>query len=196
MKMKGIYGGIVLGCLLLTTSLFAADVDTVNKFRKLDDKINKQLLNNTWDYVGKTFVRALWDDLKRAHENDKPELSASRIYGKYPDIEDYSQYVGGYTRDKKKDTKVFVEIKKSDKGTFFVELAGYNYPAVATGKSIVFTTGTITSSTTLPKFAAKPYCMLSIYMISRIEGKYFFFSMDTPPNGWVELFKDVEKEKG
>ena len=194
--MKGIYGGIVLCCLLLTTSLLAADVDTVNKFRKLDDKINKALLNNTWDYVGKTFVRALWDDLKRAHENTKPELTSKRIHGKTPDIQDYSQYLGVYTRDNKKTTKAFLEIKKSDKGTFFVELAGYNYPAVATGKSIVFTTGTITSSSTIPQFAEKPYCMLVIYMISRIEGKYFFLATDAAPGKWVELFKDVEKEKG
>ena len=194
--MKGIYGGIVLGCLLLTTSLLAADVDNVSKFRKLDNKVNRQLKNNMWHYVGKTFVRALWDDYKVAHENTKPELTSTRIHGKTLDIQDYSQYVGVYTRDKKKTTELFLEIKKSNKGTFFVELAGYSYPAVATGKSIVFATGKITSFPTLPQFAAKPNCMLAIYMISRIEGKYFFLSTDAPPSKWIELFKDVEKEKG
>jgi hypothetical protein len=193
--MKKVYGVIILGCLLFVTSLFAADLDTVNKFSKLDDKINKALQNSAWHYVGKTFVRALWDDFKIAHENTEPELTSTRIHGKTPDIQDYSQYMGIYTRDNKKDAKIFLEIKKSDKGTFFVELAGYHYPAVATGKSIVFTTGTITSSTALPRLAAKPYCMLAMYMISRIEDTYFFLSTDAAPSEWVELFKDVEKGK-
>ncbi|HUU41635.1 MAG TPA: hypothetical protein VMW42_11895 [Desulfatiglandales bacterium] len=194
--MRWIYVVIVLGCLLLTTSLFAADVDNdkVSMFRKLDDKINKELNNDKWNYASRAFVQVLWDNYKQAHENTKPELSEARIYGKSPDIQDYSQYVGAYTRDKEKTpNKVFLEIKKSDKGTFFVELAGYSFPAVATGKSIVFANGTIASSPTLPQFAAKPYCMLKIFTIARIDGKYFFFSLDAPPGEWLEIFKDVEK---
>lgn len=185
----------MLACLFFAANLFATDFDTAEKFRKLDDKINRALQNNEWHYVGKTFVRALWDDFKIAHENTKPELSSAKIYGKVPNIEDYSQYAGVYRRENKEDAKAFVEIKKSEKGVFFVELAGYHYPAVATGKSIVFTTGTIKSTPALPRLAAKPYCMLAMYMIVRIDGAYFFLAADASPNEWVELFKDVEKGK-
>ena len=191
--MKWICGGIVLGCLLLTTNLLAADVDNAGKFRKLDDKINRDLKSNKWNYASKTFIRVLWDDYKQAHENTKPERSAVKIHGKTPDIKDYNQYVGVYIRDKEKTDKVFLEIKKSDKGTFFVELAGFSYPAVATGNSIVFSTGTIVSSPTIPQFTANEYCMLKIFMITRVDEKYFFLSVEDPPGEWLEIFKDVKK---
>jgi hypothetical protein len=194
--MKRIFGGIVLGCLLLITNLFAADVDDVYRFRKLDDKINKQLKRDQWNYASRTFIRVLWEDYKEAHENANPELSATSIYGKVPDIQDYGQYVGVFKRDEKKTSKAFLEIKKSDKGTFFVELAGYSYPAIATNKSIVFTTGKITTSTTLPRLALRPYCMLMFFTIARIDGKYFFLSPDKPPSEWLEIYKDVDKETG
>jgi hypothetical protein len=183
----------MLSCLLLTTSLFAADLDSVSMFRKLDDKVSLQMRNKQWDYASKAFVRILWDDYKQAHENTKPELSAIKIHGKTPDIQDYNQYLGAYTRDKEKTDKVFLEIKKSDKDTFFVELAGYGYPAVATGNSIVFSNGTVEASPTLPRFAAHPYCTLKIFTITRIDGKYFFLSADDPPDKWLEIFKNVEK---
>ena len=193
--MRWICGGIVLSCLLLTTSLLAADLDYVSMFSKIDDKIYKQLKDDRWDYVGKTFIRALWGDYKRAHKNTKPELSGTKILGKSPDIEDYSQYVGAYIRDKKKTDKIFIEIKKSDKGTFFVKLAEYNYPAVATGKSIVFTTGIIQSAPILPQLNKKPYCMLKMFAIARIEDKYFFCSPEASPDKWVEMFKkDIQKQ--
>jgi hypothetical protein len=104
--------------------------------------------------------------------------------------------VGVFKRDKKKTAKAFLEIKKSDKGTFFVELAGYSYPAIAINKSIVFTTGKITTSSTLPRLAQKPYCMLMFFSIARIDGKYFFLSPDKPPSKWLEIFKDMDKETG
>ena len=105
----------------MTTNLLAAELDSENMFRKIDDKIYKQLKNDRWDYVGKTFVRALWGDYKRAHDNVNPELSGTRIFAKSPDIKDYSEYLGAYIRDKKQTDKIFIEIKKSDKGTFFVK---------------------------------------------------------------------------
>ena len=192
--MRWICGGIVLGFLLLTTNLLAAELDSENMFRKIDDKIYKQLKNDRWDYVGKTFVRALWGDYKRAHDNVNPELSGTRIFAKSPDIKDYSEYLGAYIRDKKQTDKIFIEIKKSDKGTFFVKLTEYNYPAIATGKSIVFTTGIIQSAPILPQLAEKPYCMLKMFAISRINGKYFFSSPEASPDKWVEIFKkDIQK---
>ena len=135
--MKRIYAGVVLGCLLLTANLLAAEVDTTDTFSKLNKKIIRQLKIDRWDYTSRMFVRVLWDDYKRAHENTQPELSATSIHGKLPDIQDYAQYVGLFKRDQKKTTKEFCKIKKSEKGRFFVELAVYRYPAVAINKSII-----------------------------------------------------------
>jgi len=194
--MRWIYGGMVLGCLLLTANLFAADInnDKVSVFSKLDDKINKELNNDKWHYFSRAFVRVFWDDYKRAHENANPELSGTRIFGKSSDIKDYGQYVGAYSRDKEKTpAKAYLEIKKSNKGTFFVDLAGYSYPAIATNKSIMCATGLIGYSPSLPKLAARPYCILKMYSITRIDSKYFFFSLDAAPGEWLEIFKIVEK---
>ena len=189
--MKMIYGGVVVGCLLLTANLFAAEGDTTDTFSKLNNKIIRQLKSDRWDYTTKMFVRVLWDDFKRAHENTQPELSATRIHGKLPDIQDYAQYVGVFKRDQKKTAKVFCRIRKSEKGRFFVEIAKYRYPAVAINKSIIFTTGKIVRSS-LPQLTEKPYCTLAIFTIARIDGKYFFISLESPPSKWLELFKDEE----
>lgn len=193
--MRWICGGIVLSCLLLTTGLFAADLDSVSMFGKLDKKISNQIRYKDWDYASQVFVRILWDDYKQAHENTKPELSAVRIHGKTPDIQEYSQYLGAYSRDKEKVDKVFLEIKKSDKGTFFVDLAGYAYPAVATGNSIVFSNGTVEASPDLPWFTKDPYCTLKTFTIIRVDGKYYFLSSGEPPNKWLEIFKKDIKAK-
>jgi hypothetical protein len=190
--MKRIYAGVVLGCLILTTNLLAAEVDNTDTFSKLNKKIIRQLKRDRWDYASRTFVRLLWDDYKRAHENTQPELSATSIHGKLPDIQEYAQYVGLFKRDQKKTTKAFCKIKKSEKGRFFVELTRNSYPAVAINKSIIFTTGKIMQSS-LPRLTAKPYCTLRIFTIARIDGKYFFFSLESPPSKWLELFKYVEE---
>ncbi len=190
--MKKISVGVLLGCLIFTTSLLASEVDNTYTFRKLNKKIIRQLKSEKWNYASRTFIRVLWDDYKRAHENTQPELSATSIHGKLPDIQDYAQYVGLFKRDQKKTTKAFLKIKKSEKGRFFVELTRNSYPAVAINKSIMFTAGKIMQSS-LPRFAVKPYCTLRIFTIARIDGKYFFFSLESPPSKWLELFKDVEK---
>lgn len=190
--MKRICVGAILGCLICTTSLLAAEVDNTDMFRRLNKKIIRQLKRDRWNYASMTFVRVLWDDYKTAHESTQPELSATRIHGKVPDIQDYAQYVGLFKRDQEKTAKPFLKIKKSENGRFFVELARNTYPAVAVNKSIMFTTGKVTRSS-LPRFAVWPYCTLQIFTIARVDGKYFFFSLETPPSKWLELFKEVER---
>ena len=192
--MRWMRGGIMLGCLLLTTNLFAADLDNTNIFRKVDDKINRELNDDKWHYFSRAFARLMWDDYKLAHENTKPALAKTRIQGKLPDIQNYDQYVGAYTRDKKKaPSKAYIEVKKSGKGTFFVDLAGTSYPAIATYNSIMFTTGVVGYSPALPQLTARPYCILKMYSIALIDGKYFLFSPDAPPSEWLEISRITKK---
>ncbi|KPK76227.1 MAG: hypothetical protein AMJ79_07425 [Phycisphaerae bacterium SM23_30] len=182
---------LVVAALLLAAVVSAASRQDV--VSKLESKIKGQLAEETWDYAGKTFLRVLWEDYKKAHLNPEEDVPGSghSISGKKPQAESFDQYIGIYNRSADLDAS-FIEVTKSPQDRFFVALEGHNIPAVAHNKCIFFITGDVVYST-LPRLAEKPYCQLEMFMLIFTDGKYYLGSPMSSVDGWIELVKKTEE---
>lgn len=160
--------------------------DKKDPLTELESEITQSLSSERWDPAGKAFVRARWEDYRRAHLNPKSGDSTHSMFGKMPDVESYEDYVGAFAR-RAAARRPFVEVTRSE-GKFFVKLEGHTIPAVPHNKSIFFTTGDIVHSR-LPAFGEKPYCTLEMFLIMRSDGTLYFGSPAMPPEKWMELHK-------
>ena len=173
---------------LVTTALAA---DRQDPLAELDGKITKSLASDKWNDASKAFVRALWEDYRKAHLVPAKGKSTRSIFGKMPDVEQYEDYLGTFGRGADSDRPYF-EITKDESGGFNVKLEGHTIPAVQRNKTVVFTTGDVVYSS-MPTLSEKPYCTLEMYMVIRTEGKFFFGSPSTPPDKWMPLSKLKKK---
>jgi len=98
-----------------------------------------------------------------------------------PDVRDYHEYLGKYVSPKSARPSVSLEIAKTPEGCFIVKLEGHDFPAIAVNKSILFTTGDVIYAR-IPWFAKRPYARLEMYMIVRLDKKYYFISPGQKPD--------------
>ena len=161
---------IVLGASLAR----AADPPGDDPLNSLDRKINANLQSDNWAEASVVFVRALWRDYRNAHTKNQPGKRVYGIDGKLPEITDYDEYVGEYNRTDGGKSQKSLSIEKDDQGRFFARLGRHLIPAVATNKCIVFTTGDVVYSR-LPRFAAKRYATLEMYVLGKFDGEYRTF---------------------
>jgi hypothetical protein len=183
-------------CLLLAGMMpqaFAAEPKT-DPVSVLDAKITKKLAQDQWDEAGRAFVRALWKDYKQAHRNPQAASGERRsLQGDMPDVKSYDEYVGSFSPAKRPGLK-YMEVVKDEAGRYFVKLGPHTIPAAPRGGTMVFTTGDVGYSN-LPRLAEKYYCTLEIYMLVRVEGKYYFTDLATRPSASRELVKATGQEK-
>jgi hypothetical protein len=158
---------------------------------RLESEITQSLAGDRWHPASKAFVRALWEDYRKAHLNPKSGHSTRSLHGEMPDVESYDEYVGAFAR-RASARRPFVEVTRSE-GRFFVKLEGHTIPAVPRNKCIFFTTGDVVYSR-LPAFGEKPYCTLEMFLIMRSEDTFLFGSPGRPPAKWLELHRVSETE--
>ncbi len=173
---------ILLASMLVLVGMTSIAADkNQDVFSELDGKIAGHLAREKWHYASRTFVRIVWEDYKRAHLELPKDV----------DVVTYDGYVGSFRRaDKNKD---FITISKSESGRYFVALEGHRIPAVARKKRVIFTTGDVVYSS-IPTFANKPYCTLEIFIVRRVDGKYFLARPRMPRDRWVGLSRVKEKD--
>lgn len=179
-------------CLVLASAMiqtFAAEPPT-DPESVLDAKIAKNLAGDRWDAASKTFVRAFWQDYKRAHRTPKADSGERKsLHGDMPDVKSYDEYVGSFSPPKRPGMK-YMQITKEESGRYFIKTGRHTTPAVPRNGTMVFTTGDVVYSN-LPRLAAKPYCTLEVYMIVRVKGKYYMTDLATRPSAGREIVKAV-----
>ena len=181
--MKNIAVLIVIS-LVCTSIVSAEESDPVTK---LESKILKNLEDEQWNSFSKDFVFNMWNEYRQAHLYTRKSQVTRSISGKRPDISDYNEYLGTFTRDPNS-TRIFIEITKNSQGHFFVNLEENKIPAALTNDCVIFTTGDIVYSKK-PQFGEKPYCTLEMIMVIRTNGKFYIASQESSSDQWMEITK-------
>ncbi|MFW6162647.1 MAG: hypothetical protein ACODAJ_07735 [Planctomycetota bacterium] len=95
-----------------------------------------------------------------------------------PQIQSYQDYVGSYGRG----GRPFLQVKTDAAGRFLVTLGGHTLPAVATNRSILFTTGDVVHAPRLPRLGPKAHAALEFFTLTRRKGRTLFTAPGLPPS--------------
>jgi hypothetical protein len=158
--------------------------------KELDAKIAKSVASDSWNGASREFVRIVWEDYRKAHIN--PPKSGWIGLSRRSDAESLDMYIGAFRSKPEVEVPVALEISKSESGRFFVEIEGYEIPAVIVNHCIAFTTGDVVYSA-MPQLASKPYCTLEMFVVILTEGKFYLASPLSPPDTWRLLSKLEDK---
>ena len=112
-------------CLAATIGLvtIALAAEKQAPLAELDGKIAEGLARDKWNDASKAFVRALWDDYRKAYLVPTKDMSTHSISGKLPDVEQYENYLG-FFESGADSGRPFLEITKDESGRFNVKLEG------------------------------------------------------------------------
>lgn len=208
--------GLAAACMSVVAS--AAEIPN-DALAELDAKIERGLDRGQWAEASKAWVRALWKDLKSAHQTPgrlgngvrsgdlfsrTPAVESDEEYPeadfvvesdeKSPEadsiVEGDEKYLGVYSIAEGEEGAF--QVTKDDAGRFFVEFGGHTLPAVVKGRSILFTTGKVVHSD-IPQLGRRPYGALEMYAIRRVNGKYQLGSFPGKGPAWKELVKRKAK---
>ena len=156
-------------------------------FDKWDAKITHAFQQkDRFSKASETYVKAIWEDYKRAHKLNRQEMSARIIYGVMPDIKSYDQYVGKYRRRDDPKGRVFIEVVKTVGGRYAVKAGEHRILAVAANKCIIFTTGDVVYSP-FPQLGSAPYATLETVILVRSRGKTYMVGVGEKPTEKNEL---------
>jgi hypothetical protein len=170
--------------LTLFDSVIAAEPDALEE---LDAKIQKNLDREQWHPASKAFVQSLWSDFKRTYEENK-QSPDGRVRG---DVKSYDEYLGKYGRGEAQQVRPMFEVIKTDQGRLVIKMGSHEAPAVASERTLVFTTGDVVYAD-FPRLSDKSYCTLEMYRLTRVNGEYMMLGVHDRPSERNKIMKLAE----
>ena len=146
-------------------------------FKELDAKLAGSLERDKFSQASRDFVQALWGEYKTAWRKNEQKMDWRGAGGKAaPRIRSYQEYVGKYSRG----ARPILEVATDPAGRFLAKLEGHTIPAIATNRSILFTSGDVVYAPTLPRLGPKPHAVLEFFTLTRQQDRYVFTSPGAP----------------
>ena len=169
--------------LFINLSVYAEGIS----IEALDKKIIKYLTIRQPSAIEKSLIQLQWNNYKELHNNYKSNINIKKGFfdDETPTIKKYSEYVGHYIGNTG-NRKINLEVV-FDK-SFFVRLENKLIPAINYQGVILFTTGDVLDSSLLV-LQEKNILTLELYVIMKVEEKYFFFLVDAKKEKWLNIGK-------